>query len=513
VNRFQRAFDTTVVVSAFSYVGLGLSLFSVPLFLTTLGAEGYGLMVTVTATMGYFSFADAGLSWGSMILIAQASGRGDKGEIAHIVRHSMVLAAGSGLIAVLALGGILVCAKAGWRLPMFAHHPEADRLMVIAGLQVAFALQFGPFYNLFQGLQEGYWTGIYQGLARIFGLAGAMLLAWRTRSVAAVMLIQFVFAAAAGFAAVAHVWLRHRWVFARGSWIDRAQYLVQLRVGAKNLMLQVGRTLAGTAPTMGISSIVGPAFVPLYTVPSTLLTFFLMPINSWNASMQSAYGESWTSGSKEWTRSAFRQSLERTLLSGGLGVGLFFALGSPFIRVWTHGRLWLGPAMAASVAAIVILSALATGCEFLLTGLNRQRRAAFAETANGLCALALSAVAVRWAGFEAVGAGTTAAFLLTTGWVLPREIRAQLGPGCFPQLAFLARICAAAAVTYAAAAWFGHMGALASVTEQVQRLVAGAAVGLTAFIVTAFALKLVNMQDAAAVGRRLAGYFVPLSSK
>ncbi|HTQ32251.1 MAG TPA: hypothetical protein VMI53_13650, partial [Opitutaceae bacterium] len=103
MNRISRALRSTLVVSAFGYTAQALSLVAIPLFLGTVGAEGYGLMVTVMAFMGYLNFADAGLSWGSMILIAQAHGRGSKAEIAHVVRHAMVLAAGSGLVVAVAL--------------------------------------------------------------------------------------------------------------------------------------------------------------------------------------------------------------------------------------------------------------------------------------------------------------------------------------------------------------------------------------------------------------------------
>src|SRR5580698_9045217 len=171
MNRSSRALRSTLVSSVFGYAAQGLSLVAIPLFLSTVGAEGYGLMVTVMAFMGYLTFADAGLSWGSMILIAQAHGRGSKTEIAHIIRHSVALAAGSCLVVALALGVILSAAAAGWRLPMFAHHPEADRLLLIAGVQLGLNLLLSAVYNLFLGLQEGYWTGFYQGLGRLLGLS------------------------------------------------------------------------------------------------------------------------------------------------------------------------------------------------------------------------------------------------------------------------------------------------------------------------------------------------------
>jgi len=503
MNRTSRALRSTVVVSVFGYAAQGLSLLAIPLFLSTVGAEGYGLMVTVMAFMGYLSFADAGLSWGSMILIAQAHGRGSKTEIAHIVRHSAVLAAGSGLIVALAVSTILIAASFGWRLPMFAHHPEADRLILIAGLQLGLNLQLGIFYNLFQGLQESYWTGVYQGLGRLLGLAGAMGAAWLTRNIAIMMLVQLAFIVLCGAAAIFHVWRRHPWAFTTGSWTDRTQYHAQLRIGAKNFLLQIGRTLGGTAPTMGISSILGPASVPFYTVPVTLLSLFFTPINSWNANMQSAYGEAWTSGDKDWVRGAFKRTLERALILGGLGVALFLVQGDTFIRLWTHNRLWLGSAMAVSVSGITVISSLLSAGQFLLTGLNRHRNAAMAEIANGLLSLGLVVLAIRWLGLGAVGVGVVCAACATSGWVLRREIKSQLGGGCFPTLSFVLKIGVAMAVGAAAAMMIARMGGSGHTFVAILHLIFAAAVGLAGYLAAAFALKLVATGEASAIGWRL----------
>ena len=502
-TRTSRALRTTVVASAFGYTAQALSLVAIPLFLATVGTDGYGLMVTVMAFMGYLGFADAGLSWGSMILIAQAQGRDDKAGIAQIVRHSAVLAAGSGALVLLALAVILVAAAVGWRLPMFAGHPQADRLILIAGLQLALNLQFGIVYNLFQGLQEGYWTAVYSGLGRLVGLIGAMVAAWLTHSVAVMMGVQLAFTVLCGVAAAAHAWRRHRWAFAAGAWNDRQQYRAQLRIGAKNFMLQIGRTLSGTAPVLGISAILGPAMVPLYTVPNTLLTLCFMPFNSWSASMQSAYGEAWVAGARDWVRGAFRLSLERGLVLGGLGVALFFGLGDNFIRLWTHGRLWLDPAVAASIAAIVTFGALLTAGQYLLTGLNLHRRAAFAEIANGLLSLALVGLAVHWLGLGAVGLGVVGAALVTSAWVVWREIGAHVGAGSFPGWRMTLKVGLATAVSTITVLSVS-VGEDGAVPMAVSRLAFGAVIGLAAYLAAALALKLVAAGDAVALARRLA---------
>lgn len=495
MSRSYRAFRSTLVVSVLGYCAQALSLVAIPLFLKTVGAEGYGLMVTVMAFMGYLTFADAGLSWGSMILIAQAQGRGDQPGIAHIVRHSVALAVGSGAVAALALWAILGAAALGWRLPMFTAHPESDLLLLIAGVGLILNLQFGIVYNLFHGLQEGYWAGAYQGGARLLGLVGAMLAAWVTGRVADMLLVQVAVNVVAGLAALVHAWRRHPWAFQRGSWTDRDQYTAQFRIGAKNLVLQVGRTLGGTAPTLALSSILGPAAVPYYTVPVTLFSLFLTPINTWSASMQSAYGEAGASGAMDWVRNAFRQSLERALLLGGLGAALFFVLGDSFVRAWTHGRLTVSWGMAASVLVIGGLGSFMQAGQYLLTGLNRHRRVAVAEIISGLLALVAVPFAVGLWGAGGVGLGVTGAVLASSAWVLLREVRLQLGVGCLPDWSFLLRVATATAACAMVATVTLSVGARQMEGMAVLDLLVAGAAGLTAFGAAALALRLFAVHE------------------
>jgi O-antigen/teichoic acid export membrane protein len=298
---------------------------------------------------------------------------------------------------------------------------------------------------------------------------------------------------------------------AAGSWTDRSQYRAQLRIGAKNFMLQIGRTLGYTAPTLAISSILGPAKVPLYTVPTTLLTMFFNPITVWNANMQSAYGEAWTSGDKDWVRGAFKRTLERALLLGGLGVSLFLALGDPFIRLWTHNRLFLSPAMAASVTGIVLMASWLTTGQYMLTGLNRNRNVAMAEIANGLLSLGLVALAVSWLGLGAVGAGVLCAASATSAWVLWREIKAQLGSHCFPSGQFVLKVGLAVILGAASAMMIVRMGTNGHVFARALHLALAGATGTAVFLAAVFFFKLVAAGQAVALGRQLKQRLLPLS--
>jgi hypothetical protein len=243
--------------------------------------------------------------------------------------------------------------------------------------------------------------------------------------------------------------------------------------------------------------------VPFYTVPVTLLSLFFTPVLSWSDSMQNAYGEAWSSGAVEWTRTAFRQTVERMLVVAGLGVALFLAFGNSFIQLWTHGRLWLVPWMALSVSAMVVANALVKAAEYLLIGLNRQRHAAVAELANGILAMILVPFALRWLGLGAVGVGAIFALMVTSGWVLHREIGKRLGGDPFPDAVFVFKIAIAVAATTAIGKFLAGLGSPEDMGITAWRLVLGTLCCLAVFVFAALGLRLVALTEAISAGRWL----------
>ena len=500
MNRNARAFRATALFTGFGYAAQALSLVAIPLYLRTIGADGYGLMVLTLTFMGYLNFADAGLSWGSMILVGQAHGRQDRPLIGKIVRNSVVLAVASGAVIGLTLAFMLGAASQGYRLPMFARHPEADALVALAGVQLMISLLAGVFFNLFQGLQEAYWTAFYQGLGRLVAMVAMMVVAWVQHSVWSVMLAQLVVTALFGAACALHACLRHRWVLAGGTWIDAAQMNFQIRTGLKVFLLQVGRTITASAPVMALSSAIGPAAVPLYTVPTTLLQLAFMPLNAWSTSLHSAYGEAYESGNRRWVVETFRRTMERGFFWGACGAALFLPLAIPFVSLWTGGRLTPPAFMPLAVVAIAFLSWFELTGQYLLSGLNRQRKVAVAEILCGLVAIGSCALAARWLGPAGVGLGLLVPALLISVRVTVSEIRCHLGRDAFPVPRFSLQVAAVLAVAWGAGCLLitGFDGG--NVTQRLVTIAAGAGITLVVYCACSVLLRL---DFVAELGRQL----------
>lgn len=422
MSRGERIFRATAIASALGYTGQALSLVAVPLYLRALGADNYGLMLAALSLAGYFGLADAGLSWGSLNLMGQAHGRRDRTEMAHIFRHGFVLALISSLLAMSIAIGVWLAARQGGRLPIFAGRATTDSLILIVGVQAASGPVTSMIYNVYYSLQEAWVPALFQGGARLLGtLAGIGAAMW-TGEMWPVLAANLATTLLMGGVAAIGVWRRYPWILARGDFCDLAQYRQQFLTGGKNFLLQMSRVLVGTAPVMMLSSLAGPATVPLYTLAVSLFQIVLLPQQNWGAYAQSAYGEAWASGQLEWIISMLRQTIRVGLFLGGLMLGVGGALVGPVVALISHDRLQQPGWMGLGIAAACVTAAFVTLGQYLLTGINRQRQAAFAELGNGLLCMLCCAVAVHWLGPVAVGWGTVVAALATSLRVLRREI-------------------------------------------------------------------------------------------
>jgi O-antigen/teichoic acid export membrane protein len=451
--RIRRAAHTVLVTQTFNLVGTLLSLVAVPLYLTWLGREGYGLLLSGLAFAGYLGFADVGMSWSSIILIAHASGKDDHAGIASIVRNSLSLALVS-VFVVACVSGTLVFALAhGVNVPFMPRDEDFPLLLAVVAGSVCSSLIASSIYGLYNGMQHGYTAGLFQGVGRIAGTCASLAAAWMGARVSMVLLANVVVACVFHVLAAAAAWYLYPWAFARGRMWERNQIRLQLRTGLKNFGLQIGDVIASTAPILAISSQLGTAAVPQFTVPLTMLKIPLGLFFSINAALQSGYGEAYGRGDTPWISHTVRIVMENALiLITLLSLGYFF-VGSEFVTLWTQGRLPIGQLQLLGAWLMAVTMSLLGIYRFVLAGVNHQKLAAISEMIFGFLSLLFAVVAVRHTGVVGAGVGVLLAALLTSAWVLPMQLRVVLPDAkVFPNREFLARLFAVTFSTLAAGA-------------------------------------------------------------
>lgn len=451
MNRLRRAAKATIVAQCFNWTSLLLSLVTVPLYLSWLGEERYGLLLTGIAIAGYLMFSDAGITWASMLLIAEANGQNDRPGVAAVFRTSFPFAALSSLIVVLAVALMALFLERNAALSWLPHHPEFPGLLVAIGASVVASLIFSPFYNLFIGLQETHIAAVYQGSGRLAGMIATVFLAstgaplgWvYGGNVAGVVIV--------GVLAALHCRKRHPWAFRRGRFWDPVQVRRQFRTGVSSLLMQSGTVFLATAPVLATSLGAGARIVPYLSIPLTLLNAPLGILSSFSASLQSGYGEAMGRGESGWVAGTVNRLLAQVFVwLGLLGCG-WMLLAADFVDLWTNGRIELSPVMLVNALIIAGSGAVITTMRYALTGINRHRRAALGEFAGGLFAVVVGIVVVRFAGFDWVGLVIFVSVMLATGWLYPLELKRTLGgSGIFPKGPFWIALSATTALAYGA---------------------------------------------------------------
>jgi O-antigen/teichoic acid export membrane protein len=456
MSRLRNAAKATVVTQLFHWTALLLSLATVPLYLAWLGSERYGLLLTGIAISSYLMFSDAGINWASMLLISQADGRGDREGIAAIFRSSFPLAAGSAVLVAVITGGLVWVVQRGG-IDWLPSHPEFPGLLLAVGGSVLVNLGLAPFFNLLIGLQDTQIAAAYQGLGRLAGTAGTVVIAGSGASLGWVYSGNVAGTLLAGIFTVLHCLRGYRWAFRRGPFCEPAQLFEQLRTGARSLLMQAGNVLWGTAPVMAISLGAGAQFVPLYSIPMTLLNAPLGVVSTFSATLQPGYGEAMGRGEFSW----IAETLGRILRHGLIVIGLiscgFLLLAPPFIRLWTADRIDPGRLLLAGVLTLASVQLALSVLRYALTGINRHRNACAGEIAGGALAMGVALLLARGSGYEWSIFAVAAVALASSGWILPLELKRSLpGQSFMPPAGFCLRCLAACGFSFGIASLSGR---------------------------------------------------------
>lgn len=447
MKRLRTAAKATVMTQVFHWTALLLSLITVPLFLAWLGDERYGLFLTGMAISSYLMFSDAGINWASMLLIAQAKGREDQIGIASIIRSSFPLAACSSLLVIAITGGLFLTLQheeSGW-LPS---HPEFPGLLLAVGGSVVVSLGLSPFFNLLIGLQETQVVAVYQGIGRLAGVAGTVAFAASGASLGWIYSGNIAGTLIAGLLTVIHCLRDYRWAFRSGPLWETVQIMSQVRTGARSLLMQVGNVLWGSAPVLAISLGAGAQFVPLFTVPMTLLNAPMGIFSTFSANLQPGYGEAMGRHEHQWIADTLGRLLRQGLIVIGLLSCGFLLLAGPFISLWTGERLEPGALIRTGVLTLASISMILSIFRYALTGMNRHHLASIGDLAGSALAMGLAWFLARETNFEWAVFGVAAVALASSGWILPLELRRSLQGHSFrPSGGFVLRCIVAVGVS------------------------------------------------------------------
>jgi O-antigen/teichoic acid export membrane protein len=413
-ERHRRILLTSGSALAARFVSGIAALVTVPLTVSYLGAERYGLWMTVSSLIALLGFADLGMGNGLLTAIAVLHGRGDRDGARRNVSSAFFML--TGVAALLALVFSVSYPWVDWARAFNVSSAIARREAgPTAAVLVAFLclnMPLGTVQRVQQGYQEGFASNLWGVVGNVLSLMALLAV------IALKGGLPWLALAMSGGVAVSTLvnWIvmfrRSRpWLCPSRSFFDRRTATELLGSGSMFFVLSLCALIASSSDNLVIAHAIGPRAVAKYAITQKIFItlafsqYFIAPL--WPA-----FGEAIARKDYTWAHRTLKRAIELSLWVGVLTAIPLLLFGRQLIS------LWVGPAMAPSLTLLLGFSGwlLLAGyggamSTFLNSGTLLRKQVGFYVAAATTSVLLKIVFAYTW-GIEGVIIGTVA------GWVL-----------------------------------------------------------------------------------------------
>jgi O-antigen/teichoic acid export membrane protein len=373
-ERLRRAFWS----AAASVVAKGINtlaiLVSVPITLSYLGNERYGLWMTIAALVAFLEFADLGIGNVILNLVSEADGKGDVEAARTRISNAFVTL--FLISASLALAFVLIYPSVNWgqffNLSSPLARKEAGPAVIVLGACFLANLPLSIIPRIQAGYQEGYLSSIWQGISNLAGLAGLVLVVHLKAGLPWLVLVIMGSPAVGNLLNGIHLFAFLRpWLFPR--WRDLNVVIAKhiVGVGLLFLILQITNAIIYSADNLIIARVLGPEAVTDYAVPSKLFFIAYNILYMFLAPLWPAYGEANARGDDSWAKNTLFRVILITLVVCVLFSLALYVFGEKILQVWTDSRVAFSSSLMAGLGVSMTLSAVIAAASLFLNAMNK----------------------------------------------------------------------------------------------------------------------------------------------
>lgn len=438
-ERYRRIAWSTLLSAIARVVAIAITFITVPLVVGYLGAERYGMWLTISSLIAILSPLDLGIGNGLMQIVSDASGRDDREAARRAVSTALVLL--SAIAFAVAALALVVHPMIPWarlfNVTSSQAIEEAGPAAIVLITIFAVGLPLSVVGVIQSASQSGFVTSLWS-IAGSVGSLAALLVAIHTR--AGLPLLIIALTGAGLVAALLNGMLlfgRQRpWLAPRLRDFRARAAGSLLRVGVLFVILQLAGAAAYQVDNLVIAQIMGAEAVQQYAIPvklfsvaPTLLSFALAPL--WPA-----YREALSRGDADWVGKTLRRSIRLALLINVPAAVLLVITGPFLLRVWVGSAVSPTPVLLVGLGIWIIMNSFNGPLAMLLNGANVIGFQAACAILMAVANVALSVFLVANIGVSGAVYGSVIAqavfILLPSAWYVPRllaRVRARSMPG------------------------------------------------------------------------------------
>ena len=426
LGRLRTAASTAVLSK-----GLNLLVTVIAIFVMArhLGAEAYGLWVTLTGSVSLFMLLDIGIASTLTNLLSEAYAAEDKQLAAEHFSNAfwMVLA----VTCVIGLAGFAAGSLIDW--PAVLHvqqHPlrsATTQSVAVCFGGILLSLPSGLATRVLAGYQELYIANPVSGrgsrlglLCRLTALAAHRSLPWLVGAYTAPMML-------VNALCLAWLILKHKpWILPALRHVTRPRAFSLFRSGGNFFLIQVAGLVVFNSDNLIIAHFRGAAEVTPYSTAWRLVGYLMVLQGVMMPALWPALSEAHARGDLPWMRAAYARLRRYTLLVvavGGTAIALF---GRAIIRHWAGPSAVPSQALLGWMCVGMAICSITMNQSTLLGAVSRVKRQAIASSLAALLNLVLSIFWVQRFGSLGVLLATVTSYVLFILCVQTIEVKKVL---------------------------------------------------------------------------------------
>lgn len=413
-DRYRRVGRTALTALAARIVNIATGLATVPITLSYLGTDRYGLWMALTSFVAFLTFTDLGLGIGLQNALAECYGRDDHKSPRSYVSSAMLVM----ILVFMVLIGVAFFVLP--HLPLNAlikTKTEAagnELLQTAQAVIIAFGvgLPCGLIQRIYNGYQQGYWANMWLLIGRIVGFLGVLVCIWLKLAlpwlVMSVMGLPFICLGLGGLS-----------LFAKTTWlrpsiraVNRSAMRRIFSTGITAVGAQVAYVILHNGPVLIIANRLGTAAVTPFAVTQKLLGVMSILLSTAALPLWPAYGEAAARGDWGWVEKTFRRSIYLTIAIYSPIFLIVSIWGRDIIQVWTQNASAVPKwTLLMGCNVFCLLMAWNTVASMLLNGLDRM----LGQAVYGNCFSVLSIITGFWVASTYGASGVIWAIVISGG--------------------------------------------------------------------------------------------------
>lgn len=413
--RQQRIALSAATAALAKVISVSTALISVPLTLNYLGAERYGMWMTMSSFIALLSFADLGIGNGLLSSVASAHGRDDQREIRSLVSSAYLLLGGIALLVILAFAALYNTVP--WHAIFNVHtslaRQEAAPAMGALVLCLALAMPLSIVQRVQMGLQSSFLSNIWQCLSSALGLISVIVSA-HTQAPLFVLVLGFMGAPLLVNALNSLIYF----LFLKPEMSPKFALASRLHMksitgtGLLFLVLQIVSAISYSSNAIIIAQVLGAQKVSDYAVPEKLFALIGTVLAMMLAPLWPAYSEAISRGDRSWVRTTLIRSTTISVVVATLCSLPLILFGQQIIAVWITAPLPVSLSLLLSFGVWKIIEAAGNALSMFLNGARIVKTQVIISVITGVTALALKIYLVDKIGVSGVNWAMSASFFL-----------------------------------------------------------------------------------------------------